>query len=793
MKPKSLLFAVLISLCLFQPASAFAKSFPGEIRGTVITLSHSEVVPYANVRLFQNGKETLFKGLITDENGQFALSEIPLGEYLLEVSYLGYEKQTQYVQLTNSSSELNLGAIQLKENLTKLEEVTIEEERLKGKQEIDRTVYTINSRVKELSNGGMDVLKHIPGVSVDFQDNVSLEGTSNILYIVNGIKRDKDYVAQLNADDFNKVEIITNPGVEYDADIDAVIQIVLLKLPKGGRGSLSAQIPNPEAIVGNHTGSIEYGTEKYRIFVTDRAHFEKFTALSESSTLIHNLSESSLLVEEGEGIAKWLNNTVNYGVDLFLSENHTLNIFGSYYNHFSNNVDYTQNGKQFSDDVLSDEYTLYMDRISSGRGVYQSAFYRYLFDEKKHEFTSQLNYYNYKANYENDYAYDYFFMDQNEVEIDLFKRYENIENKRNMFEWRNDYSRPLGDWMLKAGYWSYFQKYNNSFDSDSRDLYKFYYQEFRQEAYFNGATTMGDFQLSTGLRYAYSFAKIDKNANNEYMEFLPQVNLQYSINDQSSIKLSARRQIDRPSMAQLNPFVTQTDSLSLSKGNANLKPQIINRTELQYALNYKSNYIAPKLFVDYSQNGIQSNTFINEDGISVTQSQNIGEYYSYGMGLTASVGVSHWLKINGNGRLYRSGVTGPNNYSEELTTWAVNGSLNVSPWKEKKIGFMLSAQYQSERLQYKSRYQRDLLMFVGFEGQVTDQFSVGGYIVPCNFNFTYSASERYDTNYEYSTTNQVEAPYLFAIDLSYKFNWGETPKKIQRSLDYEKDGSGGSL
>jgi outer membrane receptor protein involved in Fe transport len=443
--------------------------------------------------------------------------------------------------------------------------------------------------------------------------------------------------------------------------------------------------------------------------------------------------------------------------------------------------------------VLTDEYTLYWDQVSGGRGIYQSAFYRYLFDEKKHEFTSQFNYYNYRANNENDYAYDYFMINQNPVEMDLYKRYEDIENQRNMFELRNDYTRPLGNWMLKAGYWSYFQKYDNSFQSDSRNAYKFYYRELRQEAYLNGSTTFGDFNLSAGLRYAYSFSKIDRKSTNEYGEFLPQVNLQYSINDQSSVKLSARRQIDRPSMAQLNPFVTQTDSLSLSMGNSDLNPQIINRAELQYAINYKSNYVAPKLFLNYSQNGIQRNTFINENGISITQSQNIGEYYSYGLGLSASIGIARWLKLNGNGRLYRSGVNGPDNYSEELTTWATNGSIVVSPWKDKNIGFMLSAQYQSKRLQYKAKSQRGFLMFIGLEAEVTEQFSIGGYVTPVNFNFTYDATERYDTNYEYSTTNQVKAPFLFAIDLSYKFNWGQAPKKIQRSLDYEKDGEGGSL
>jgi transposase len=53
------------------------------------------------------------------------------------------------------------------------------------------------------------------------------------------VQRDQQFVAQLNPEDFNKVEVVTNPGVEYDADVEAVINIVLKKAPTGGRGSIN--------------------------------------------------------------------------------------------------------------------------------------------------------------------------------------------------------------------------------------------------------------------------------------------------------------------------------------------------------------------------------------------------------------------------------------------------------------------------------------------------------------------------------------------------------------------------
>ena len=74
-------------------------------------------------------------------------------------------------------------------------EVVIKEDRLKGQEKVDRTIYNINDKVRQVSANGLDVLKYIPAVHVDLQENVTLEGRSDILFFVDDIKRDKDFVS----------------------------------------------------------------------------------------------------------------------------------------------------------------------------------------------------------------------------------------------------------------------------------------------------------------------------------------------------------------------------------------------------------------------------------------------------------------------------------------------------------------------------------------------------------------------------------------------------------------------
>ncbi len=793
MKPKITLFTVLLSVCLFLPALVKANPAPGTVEGEVREVKTKNPVAYANIALVQKGTSKIIAGIITDENGHFSLKSIPYGEYELEISYLGYKKKKVGVELERKNNPLTVGEILLEPKAEQLDEVVVAEERLKGKQEVDRTVYDVNDQVRNASSDGIDLLKYIPGVSVDFQDNITLEGTGNILYRVDGITRDKEYIAQLHPGDINKVEVVTNPGVEYEADIQAVINIILKKKRRGGRASIALQAPSHSGYVMNDNASIEYGNDKFRVFLSDRLHAENFNAVQTTETRITTNGNQISLDQQGEGTAQWLNNSTNYGIDLFLNDKNTINLYGRYYIHRSNHLDYTQYGKQKLNGVLTDEYIMTMDELSDGRSLFNSLYYKHNFTGSKHYITSQLNYYDYQSFQDNEYHYKYTFLDEELEEPTIINRFENTNNNRDMFQWKNDYSRIIGNVRMKFGYWSYYQWYNNTFEADQLTARDFKFNELRQEAYVSGAGAWNKLNYSGGLRVAYSHSEIDSTATNDYLEWLPQVSLQYGLSKTSSLKFSARRRIDRPGMNQLNPFETMTDSLTLNKGNPDLDPQVLNRAELQYAINIKSNYIAPKIYVDYTSNSIQTNSRLTENGLSVIQPENVGKRYEYGLSLTTALSPFKWLKINMNASVFNTKIEGPEGYSDELPSWRANGAIIVSPWPEKQIGFMASAQYQGTTLHYKQKNRRDLLFFIGVDATIYKNLKGSAFVVPISGNFTYGAQERIDNNYYYNHVGEIELNYLFAAELSYKFSWGEKPKKLNRSTDFEQDGKGGTL
>jgi hypothetical protein len=793
MKPKVTLLLVVLFVCTFLPSFAAEELKPGVVKGEIIEQQTQQPIAFASIALIQPDTREIIAGVISDGEGKFSLKKVPYGEYQLVISFLGYKKKEVTVAVGKKSNPLEMGAIELEASAEQLDEVTVEEERLKGKQEVDRTVYTINERIQKMSTDGMDVLKYIPGVSVDFQDNVTLEGTGNILYRVNGVTRDKDFVAQLHPADINKIEVVTNPGVEYEADVDAVINIVLKERTRGGRGSITGETPNPDGYVMNQRVSLEYGNNKYRVFLSNRTHLESFDATQITETRITDGADQTSLFQEGSGNASWLNSSTNYGVDLFLNDKNTLNLYGSYYYHASKQLDYLQHGIQQLNGPLTSEYDVDLNEESAGHGFYNSLFYKHDFAQKGQSYTSQFNYYNYSSGNQNDYNYTYSYLDGELASPLMVSRFQEIDNNRNMLEWKNDYTQVFGKTKMKAGYWSYFQWYNNTYEADQNASDDFKFNEFRQEGYVSASGSVGKLNYSGGLRVAYSKSEIDSTATNDYLEWLPQLSLQYKLSKASSLKLSVRRRLSRPDMAQLNPFETMADSLTINRGNSNLNPQAINRVELQYGINIKSNYIAPKLYLDYSTNSIQQSSFINENSVSIVAPDNVGERYEYGAALTAAVSPIRWLKIKMNTRLYNTQVKGPNNYSEEMMSWGVNGSMIFAPWKKKEIGFFAQIQYAAPRLEYRQELTRDMLLVVGAEGQLYKGLKGAFYMIPTDGTFKYAGVERTDDNYYYKNTGEVNIGYFFAFSLTYNFNWGKQPKKLDRSTDFERDGGGGTL
>ena len=187
------------------------------ITGKIIN-EQGEALPYANVFLLNYQDSTFIKGTVSDENGAFSLDGYPNGD-ILKVSAMGYK--TNYLVCHNES----IGNITLQDDAKLLGEVVVKGHRNYVKSNnMGLNVSMIGNPLSKLGSA-LDAIKQMPLIS-GIGTNISVlgKGTPEI-YINHRKVRDNSELQQLSSQDIERVEIITNPGAKYEADVKSVIII----------------------------------------------------------------------------------------------------------------------------------------------------------------------------------------------------------------------------------------------------------------------------------------------------------------------------------------------------------------------------------------------------------------------------------------------------------------------------------------------------------------------------------------------------------------------------------------
>jgi hypothetical protein len=797
---------VLVVFCFFS-ALAFSEEAEaplGEIRGKVVDGSSQQPVSFASIALYSIADSSLVTGVISNDNGEFQIGSIPYGTYNIKVSYLGYETKTiDHIELSRKTKKLTLEDMLLKPALEDLEEVAVVTERLKGEEKVDRTVFTINDDIRKASTSGIDMLKHIPSVTVDFQENVTVEGQTDFQFYVDGVLRNKEFIAQLSPEDIDKVELITNPGVKYDADISAIINIVMKKSRRAGvNGSVLIPATHPEKIMMNPRANIEYGNKKFRIYAGDRLHFEKFSGKQMLYTRLDETNPNPYTyTKNSEGSNSWQNNYLNYGIDFFISERSSLNFLGEWERQSGISKDYTSIHHFYENNILTNYYETSQDNKTARNNNYLSTFYRQKFATEGNEITAEISYYTDGGRNTNEYYDSYFDPENTEILLDQVYRSDLTKNLRNTIDGKLDYTFMIKKLKNETGIklselWMNNELFNTTGnEGEIRATEQFDYTESRRAGYYNVIGTVKKINWQAGIRGEYSRVELSDTLSVDFTILLPQFSLSRSFEKGQNVKLSFRRKLLRPYIQDLNPFVTWNDSLHVRVGNPNLKPALENRLELSYAKNFGNNYLSPKLYLRYTKNGIQDLSTIDDDGITVISRANIGEELEYGLNVNAAFQFFKIWRINANTALFNRSVESEHLLSiketDQKLSFRVSGSTMVQ--LPKGFSVFVWSQYNSPNISYQREFSRDMLYIFGFEKEFSEKAKLSVWYNPFISDFTYTKVITQLPGYYEEWAGSVDVQHLFSIEFTYAFNYGGKVNKIDRTVEYEKGSGGGTF
>ncbi len=222
------------------------------IRGKVLT-ENGQPVEFANVALLLPDS-TFLQGTCADGNGTFQITANTTGSYLLQISSIGYK--TLCRPCTRDSAEEWI----LQTDAVMLDETVITATRPSFRLRNGRLETNVHQTLLSTLNNAHDVLKHIPGIRSSEEGYTVFGKGTPIIYIDNRLLQDNSELDHLSASDIDKVELITNPGAEYDATVKAVLRIRTIKGRYGGfGGNLRTSITQRR-----YTGSYEQVNANYQ-------------------------------------------------------------------------------------------------------------------------------------------------------------------------------------------------------------------------------------------------------------------------------------------------------------------------------------------------------------------------------------------------------------------------------------------------------------------------------------------------------------------------------------------------
>ena len=668
---------------LIITATLMATTTYGQITGKIINKTN-EAIPFVNVVLYQANDTTIVKGTNADEKGMFSLSSTKEGVFLIGISSVGYQSMfTKPITIAIQNEAVDIGVLQMADNVNALTEVVVS-----AKKDLIQTtpvgqVINVQSSIMTKGSSALQVLERLPGVIIDYRNNsFSLNGQSGVAVMINGrtvrlsLTEVMAMLNGMNADNIDKIEIITSPTAQYDAEGGAgLINIVLKKNEYEGTKL-------------NFSSTLGYGFREKASTSINVSHGTKNSNYYASYSMLHDGAKSSWQAYGalnfptlgGAYTCSFYSATVNLknSHNLSLGFDHKLNpktLVGGSVTYLNSTTKPNVQSDGFYDFQSGNYFAMKINSLGNnlGQNIQSSAFV-----EKQLSVKSKLNvdasYWYFKNNSPSLINSTYY-----DKEGEIIKPSSSVFTEGNRGEGiselnigvlKGDFSTKLTDKInvetgIKGSYSSNTnnskveKKENDVWILDNRSQSTVISNESILAAYSSFDFTLNTkTSLTAGLRYEY-WARDINHQTNTYSQFFPSLNLSHKIAENSSVVLNVSRRISRPAYNDLIAGLFYNDPSSVFTGNPLLKPSITNA----FKTTFTHKNISIGLGIQREVNPIiryQLSTTAAKD-IFILSPQNLDFMNSFSLTTNVPIQLFSWWKINIGGttayRKYRVGYT----------------------------------------------------------------------------------------------------------------------------------------
>ena len=720
--PKPLFNTVVFFLLIgFSITEIFAQTSEAIVTGRVIEASSELPMEFVNVVLYKLPDTLFITGTGTDEEGIFEMEEVPLGAYFVQVSYIGFETfSTDNFQILNADDEIDLETLEIEMGDLLLADIEVVEEKSRFSQSIDRRIYNVENEVVAATNTATEILQNLPSVTADVNGQLSLRGTSNITFFINGRpsallrKNSATVLQQMPANMIERIEVITNPSAKFRPDgTGGIINIVLKEgALEGFNGTLMGNFGNLERYNANLT--LNYGSEKLSSFLSYGFRHAD-TPRDDIDEVINKANDGTILSTFDQVISASQDNfshLINAGLTFELSDNDLFEVSGSYFlanedrrsNAISKYVDFFN-----AADNENFKTNLSLDEAESEYEI--GASLEHEFDE---DHALALSY-NYADFFEKE---DGLYMQAYTAPTVLDSTFTNvIEIGGPTQEIEVEYSNPIGDETeLEAGYAAELlkeeinmlgrnlQEGENLWVIDPARTSDFIFTQNIHALYATLEHSFGDFGVLGGLRAEQAFVTSNlvneqKEIPNDYFRLYPTVHLSYELDDNKELKLSYSKRVNRADSDEQNPFPEYSDPNTREVGNPYLKPEQIHSVELEYRWIEDKITFQPSLYYRFKEHGFTEIVRTVEDNISETSFTNLSKDQSAGIEFILTGNINNFLNYDLSANAFYQQIDASDlGFSKNKSAFTFDAKFGSNIKITKSTTGQLNAYYRSSRI-----------------------------------------------------------------------------------------------
>ncbi|ADY51112.1 TonB-dependent receptor plug [Pseudopedobacter saltans DSM 12145] len=676
--------AFFLFLLLQSAQQLFSQVSTVAVSGIVESGSDKAKLPYVNVVLKNKKDSSFVTGTVTNEEGRFLINNVKPGNYLIQVSFMGYESYSSSLFVGSLSPNIDIPAIVLLRDARLLREISVIAKQDNLSSGMDKKTYTVQDNISQSGGSVLQSMQNLPGVTVQ-EGKVQLRGSDKVTVLIDGRQTaltgfgNQIGLDNIPASAIDKIEVINNPSAKYEANGNAGIINIVIKKEKQeglngkvmlttGLGALWERKENLPTIRPQYTATpkinpslaLNYRKDKINLFVQADNLYTQTLNKNEYVTRTY---------DDGQIINSQLkrNRNTNFftgkaGIDWNINSQNTLTISGLY----GSEKIIDRGDQPFFNGDITQRLRLWQfleDELKTT--AMATASYQHKFKEAGHLLNAGFNYTFHRE--DEKYFYDNYL--PNSTGTDAFK----LLSDEKVYDVNLDYIKPFRYGRIETGLklrnrniptnMNFIPGQNSVLDVSAGGWAN--YKELIPAWYGNYIYENEKWEAEAGLRVEYVKIQYDVNPNHStyksdgynYTQPFPNLRLAYKLSDYNKLSVFYNRRVDRPNEVDIRIFPKYDDAEIIKVGNPALKPQFTNSLELGYKHTWDKGYVYSALYHRFSDGTItRISSIVPGSTLVYAVFQNAGKSYNSGIEGVWNQKINAYYSFSINGNIYRNQI-----------------------------------------------------------------------------------------------------------------------------------------